>query len=63
VRSLLKNIIGRCWPGRLSQVDVKKDLANIDGKIKIHEGSVRSLFKDMIGRCWPGRLSHGDVKK
>jgi hypothetical protein len=56
VRSLSKNIIGRCWPGRLSQGDVKKELANRKGKIKIHEGSVKNLFKNIIGRCWPGRL-------
>jgi hypothetical protein len=49
VRSLLKNIIGRCWPGRLSQGDVKKELANRKGKIKIHEGSVKSLPKSIIG--------------
>jgi hypothetical protein len=56
VRSLSKNIIGRCWPGRLSQGDLKKELANRKAKIKIHEGSVGSLPKNIIGRCWPGRL-------
>jgi hypothetical protein len=63
VRSLLKNIIGRCWPGRLRQGDVKKELANHKGKIKVHEGSVTNLLKNMIGQCWPGRLSQGDLKK
>jgi hypothetical protein len=43
---------------------VKKELANRQEKIKIHEGSVRSLLNNMLGRCWPGRLSQeGDVKK
>jgi hypothetical protein len=35
VKSLLKNIIGRCWPGRLSQGDVKKEIENRKGTIKI----------------------------
>jgi hypothetical protein len=35
-KCLLKNMIGRCWPGRLSQGDVKKELANRNVKIKIH---------------------------
>jgi hypothetical protein len=56
VRSLFKSIIGRCLPGRLSQGDVKKELANRKAKIKIHVGSVGSLLKNIIGRCWPGRL-------
>jgi hypothetical protein len=56
-------MIGRCWPGRLSQGDVKKELANRQEKIQIREGSVRSLLKNTIGRCWPGRLSQGDMKK
>jgi hypothetical protein len=49
VKNLLKNIVGRCWPGRLSQGDVKKELANRQEKIKIHEGSVKSLLKSIIG--------------
>jgi hypothetical protein len=56
MKSMLNSIFGRCWPGRLSQGDVEKELANRKAKIKIHEGSVRSLFKNIIGRCWPGRL-------
>jgi hypothetical protein len=49
VTNLLKNMIGRCWPGRLSQGDAKKELANRQEKIKIHEGSVKSLPKSIIG--------------
>jgi hypothetical protein len=49
VNNLIKNIVGRCWPGRLSQGDVKKELANRQEKIKIHERSVKSLPKNIIG--------------
>jgi hypothetical protein len=56
-------MVGRCWPGRLSQGDVKKELANRKEKIKIVEGSVESRPKNMIGRCLPGRLSQRDAKK
>jgi hypothetical protein len=63
VRSLLKNIIGRSEPGRLSQGDVKKEIANHKGKIKVHEGPVKNLLKHITGRCLPGRLSQGDVTK
>jgi hypothetical protein len=31
-------MLGRCWPGRLSQGDVKKELANRKEKIKIYGG-------------------------
>jgi hypothetical protein len=63
VKTLLKNMVGRCWPGRLSQGDMKKELANRKAKIKFREGFVKSLPKSMVGRCWPGRLSQGDVAK
>jgi hypothetical protein len=63
VTSLLKNMVDRCWPGRLSQGDLKKELANRKAKIEIHEGSVKNLPANIIGRCWPGRLSQGYVKK
>jgi hypothetical protein len=49
VKNLLKNMVGRCWPGRLSQGDAKKELANRQEKIKIHEGSVKNLPKSIIG--------------
>jgi hypothetical protein len=49
VKNLIKNMVGRCWPGRLSQGDVKKELANRQEKMKFREGSVESLPKSMIG--------------
>jgi hypothetical protein len=63
VQDLFKNMIGRCWPERLSQGGVKKELANPKAKIKIHEGSVRSQFKNHLGRYPLGSKSQRDIKK
>ena len=63
VESLLKNMIGRCLPGRLSHGDAKKELRNRKEKIQTYDGFVESLLKNIIGRCRPERLSQGGVIK
>ena len=61
--SPFQNMIDGCWPGRLSQGDLKKEQANRKAKIKMDRVSAKSPFKNMIGGCWPGRLSQRDLKK
>ena len=62
-KSPLKNMIAGCWPGRLTQGDLEKELANRKAKTKIDWGSVRSRLRHMIAGCWPERQSQGDLNK
>ena len=62
-KSPFKTMIDRWRPGRLSQGDLKKELANRKAKIKMDRVSAKSPFKNMIDGCWPGRLSQRDMEK